>query len=192
MDYISPLPAPSGAHLGTTYFPGLNERDKEGPTLCRLYFGKVFPNSRPKFVNSSNFPLDEARYLGVRAVANELPDSAAVARGMAQMLARLHFLAHVDARDVEFVLGGDGHFGHKFYIIDFNQVRNLDPTPSVADLVEAFFGNDPYYPRPGTGNLYNEFKSAYLSECPVQAQGIDQAFIHAIEQGQAERNASRG
>lgn len=122
MDYISPLPAPSGAHLGAAYFPDLTERDKEGPALCRLYFGKVYPSSRQKFVNSSNFPLDEAQYLGVRAVATELPDSAAVARGMGQMLARLHFLARVDARDIEFVLGGDGYFGHRFYIIDFNQV----------------------------------------------------------------------
>ncbi|KAF8869604.1 hypothetical protein CPB85DRAFT_1357638 [Mucidula mucida] len=40
-----------------------------------------------------------------------LPSVHEVAWGMGEMLARLHYRASVDARDVEFVLGGDGGAG---------------------------------------------------------------------------------
>lgn len=75
-----------------------------------------------------------------------------------------------------------------------SQVRPYDPTPaSVAQLVHAFFANDPYYPRPRAGSqLYADFKTAYLAECVNEAQGLDQAFIQAIEQKQAERDSDQG
>jgi len=31
----------------------------------------------------------------------------------------------IDARDVEFMLGGDGYDGHSYFVIDFNQVFAL-------------------------------------------------------------------
>ncbi|KAJ7270876.1 hypothetical protein C8J57DRAFT_1179872 [Mycena rebaudengoi] len=168
----------------------------EGPSLCRLYFGKTFDTgqaARPRFFNTTNFPLDEARYENLRGAVADLHTLGEVAQGMGEMLARLHFRDHVDARDIEFVLGGDGYGDHTFYIIDFDQVRPFDPAlGSVEPLVDAFFSNDPYYPRPRNSNpLYTEFKNAYLTACPKETQGLGQAFIQTIEQKQAERDMQR-
>ncbi|TGZ76574.1 hypothetical protein EX30DRAFT_344794 [Ascodesmis nigricans] len=46
------------------------------------------------------------------------------------MLSKMHFRTGFDARDVEFVLGGDGWRGVKPFILDFNQMRPWDRTPS--------------------------------------------------------------
>ncbi|KAJ7205302.1 hypothetical protein GGX14DRAFT_368238 [Mycena pura] len=169
----------------------------EGPSLCRLYLGKIFDRTgqtaRPRFFSTANFPLDEARYEALRGAVSDLPTLSEVAQGMGAMLALLHFRGLVDARDVEFVLGGDGYGDHTFYVIDFNQVRPFDPASgSVEPLVDAFFSNDPYYPRPRHGNpLYTEFKDAYLTACPDETRELAQAFIQTIEQKQAERDIQR-
>ncbi|KAJ7270873.1 hypothetical protein C8J57DRAFT_1716111 [Mycena rebaudengoi] len=190
MDLISPLPNASGAHLKAAYFPTAKT---EGPSLCRLYFGKSFDGqtARPRFFNT--FPLDEARYENLRGAVADLHTLSEVAQGMGEMLARLHFRGLVDARDIEFVLGGDGYGDHTFYIIDFDQVRPFDPAlGSVEPLVDAFFSNDPYYPRPRNSNpLYTEFKNAYLTACPNETRGLAQAFIQTIEQKQAEMDMQR-
>ena len=100
-----------------------------GPTLCRLYFGKVIkelgPGGRPnRFFNSANFPLDVSRYRKLLEVAGEgnsvYPSVEDIAYGMGEMLGRLHSRVGYDGYDVEFVMGGASFIGVAMYIIDFN------------------------------------------------------------------------
>jgi len=119
MDRVHALPTNVRRHLAERYFPPNVSR---GPTLCRLYFGKDYTGAAPsRFFNTNNFPLDETRFTQLATLFEYLPPAADVARAMGDMLFRLHHLASVDARDVEFVLGGDGGAGFTFFVIDFNQ-----------------------------------------------------------------------
>lgn len=62
----------------------------------------------------------------------------------------------------------------------------------VAELVTAFFSNDPYYPRPRLQDpRYQTFRAAYLAACPADqdALEISLAFLTGIEQVQAKRDA---
>jgi hypothetical protein len=98
------------------------------PNLCRLYFGKTLGEGKDsRFVNTNNFPLDVRRYEWLRATLKEksdmvLPSAEEVALEMGEMLGKIHWLGGYDARDVEFVMGGDGLNGVLFYVLDFNQV----------------------------------------------------------------------
>ena len=49
----------------------------------------------------------------------------------------------------------------------------------VPTLVDAFFINDPYYPR--SDPLYIQFKTGYLSVYPQDVIDLGEAFLHAIE-----------
>lgn len=54
----------------------------------------------------------------------ELPELEEVARGIGEVLARMHSAVGVDAGDVELVLGGTGtETGVQCYVLDYNQVR---------------------------------------------------------------------
>ncbi|KAF9046826.1 hypothetical protein BDZ89DRAFT_1108647 [Hymenopellis radicata] len=188
MDRVQALPPRASAKLTALYFPRTVET---GPLLCRLYFGKTFTGARiPSFYNTQNFPLDEGRYNTLASLFPRLPSVTEVVQGMAEMLARLHYRASMDARDVEFVLGGDGGSGFTFFVIDFNQVRYWPKTlERIDELVSAFFANDPYYPRPRPSDpLYVAFKEAYLAECTDDVADIGQAFIAAIEAEQVGRD----
>ncbi|KAI0827840.1 hypothetical protein BC628DRAFT_1365720 [Trametes gibbosa] len=56
----------------------------------------------------------------------------------------------------------------------------------MQDLVDSFFTNDPYYPRPDPENvLYQEFRKACLAECPQDLRHRAAQFIAAIEQRRA-------
>ena len=58
----------------------------------------------------------------------------------------------------------------------------------IPTLVEAFFTNDPYYPRPDpTDPLYVQFKTGYLSVYPQDATDLGEVFLHAIEAEQLQR-----
>jgi Zinc finger protein len=58
----------------------------------------------------------------------------------------------------------------------------------IPTLVEAFFINDPYYPRPDPNDsLYVQFKAGYLSVYPENAIDLGEAFLHAIEAEQCRR-----
>lgn len=119
MDRVHALPIDGRRHLAKRYFP-LELSD--GPALCRLYFGRDYTGAPPsRFVNTLNFPLDEPRYTQLATLFQSLPPAVDVACAMGDMLFRLHHRASVDARDVEFVLGGDGGGGFTFFLIDFNQ-----------------------------------------------------------------------
>jgi len=122
MDRVHALPYDAGMIISKTYLP--ETLRKTTVSLCRLYFGKNYTNAPPpRFFNTSNFPLDEERYVNLFESFPELLEPVkVVASGMGEMLSRLHFKACVDARDVEFVLGGDGGGGFTYFVIDYNQV----------------------------------------------------------------------
>ena len=58
----------------------------------------------------------------------------------------------------------------------------------VLELVDAFFVNDPYYPRPVPGEaLYEGFKRGYVNACPQTLRERAILFLQAIEARQAEK-----
>jgi len=61
----------------------------------------------------------------------------------------------------------------------------------IQQLVEAFYTNDPYYPRPNSDDpLYKEFNNGYLSAHPKESRGaidVGEAFLRAIESEQRRR-----
>lgn len=80
-----------------------------GLRLCRFYFGKIYADETPRFVNTRNFPLDVRRFNMLRHDNEdlELPSAEEVALEMGDM-------------------GGDGITSSTtFYVIDFNQVPFL-------------------------------------------------------------------
>jgi hypothetical protein len=158
--------------------------------LIRLYLGRRCDNRLSKAQNCTlrNFPMhvDEMERVGL--------DTAHYARVMAGALAVMHWSAGVDAADVEFVLGGAptisvrsgvegvldmnglgmkyvtdfAHEGVGMWVLDFNECGRFEDTrDGVEKLVKGFWFNDPYYPRPGAGDvkdkeLWNVFSSRYL------------------------------
>ena len=119
MDRVHALPINVRRYLAEQYSP---PEMSYGPALCRLYFGRDCTGAAPsRFVNTLNFPLDETRYTQLATQFQFLPSAVDVARAMGNILFRLHHLASVDARDVEFVLGGDGGAVFTFFLIDFDQ-----------------------------------------------------------------------
>ena len=97
-------------------------------------------------------------------------DMAGYARTMANSLAMMHWLARVDANDVEFVIASpreddlleatftSASLGqHALWILDFDccSLMAMDEK-GVNQAVAAFFKNDPYYPRPGSENPHDQ------------------------------------
>ena len=63
----------------------------------------------------------------------------------------------------------------------------------IPNLVQAFFCNDPYYPRPIPVNpLYTEFKSEYLDGYPADLIELALSFLTAIEAEQPRRGHNGG
>ncbi|KAH8641428.1 hypothetical protein IG631_04369 [Alternaria alternata] len=141
--------------------------------LVRLYLGRRNDSRKmeARNVRLRNFPLhvDEMERLGL--------DTSSFAKTMAKALAFLHWKAGVDANDVEFVLGSTPQvtgaptkedvltadkdtaaemfttdFQHRtisLWLLDFNQCKLFDHNSAgVKKLIEGFWFNDPYYPRP--------------------------------------------
>lgn len=120
MDRVGPLPRHLGKLIRSSMYPAKTVLSETSiPLLCRLYFGKAL---RPSpFVNTSNFPIDVARYrLLLDNFSEDLLPIEVVAEGMGEMLSRIHWEAGYDARDIEFVMAGDA-FGVRYCVIDFNQ-----------------------------------------------------------------------
>jgi len=97
MDRVHVLPIDARRHLAELYFlPQLSD----DPALCRLYFWRDYTGTPPpRFANTTNFPLDETRYIQPATLFQFLPPAAEDARGMGNMLSRLYHRASVDARD---------------------------------------------------------------------------------------------
>ena len=68
------------------------------------------------------------------------------------------------------------------------QLRVFDRVEGdLSELVDAFFVNDPYYPRPVPGDpLYDSFQRGYLSACPAEHRERAALFLQAIEAHHAE------
>jgi hypothetical protein len=60
----------------------------------------------------------------------------------------------------------------------------------IQELVDAFYSNDPYYPRARPDEyLYSQFRLGYLAAYPEEAIEIAHAFLQAIEAEQAIRDS---
>lgn len=210
MERINNLPGNLSQVLLRQYCP--QQQDKE-VVLCRLYLGKESPINRSRFFNSRNFPIDLAAYQWLaRSSDCGLPIASVVAEQMGRMLGTIH-AAGYDGRDIEFVLAGssgrehdrqetqaavkacemdggnDDHASWAFHTFDFNQTRALtgDVEADAALLAEAFFLNDPYFPRPRPGEeLYEAFKYGWYQMLSARHDiEVAHAFFRAIEKRQA-------
>jgi len=158
MDRVHALPINARRHLAERYFP---PQLSDGPALCRLYFGRDYTGAAPsRFVNTLNFPLDETRYTQLTTLFEFLPPAAEVARAIGSMLFCLHHRASVDARDVEFVLAGDGGAGFTFFLIDFNQasvvIKWFSTTLSIHHVPGATVGQASGIHRSARLSLFRE------------------------------------
>ncbi|KAI4129772.1 MAG: hypothetical protein LQ338_002082 [Usnochroma carphineum] len=183
--------------------PTIKSSESNQDCLIRLYLGRRrLHKSGYKFFSLHNFPLqlDQIEELGL--------DRALYAKILAKTLAELYWKANVDANDVEFVLApprakqslqSDGHVVHKtpmtshclgeheIWILDFDCCRDMSlDGAGVKQAVEAFYRNDPYFPRPGSNNpnnqaLWDEFKDCFLETSnDILAQESPEARLPAL------------
>ncbi|KAK0234430.1 hypothetical protein EDD85DRAFT_1025321 [Armillaria nabsnona] len=114
MDRVQSLSTEVATRIRSQFYPA--GTPAKGPYLFRLYFGKDYTDSRPSwFINTSHFFLDVTRYRQLASseegIADELPGAEIVAEAMRHMLGRIHICGGHDARDIEFVLDGNGLSG---------------------------------------------------------------------------------
>lgn len=161
--------------------------------LIRPYLGRrryrsaeteVQPRGKRAF-SLRNFPLhlDQMEQLGI--------DPSEYAIAMADALAFMHWVAEVDGNDVEFVLAQPRRqpdictspqkesedtrsnnisiLGlHTMWMLDFDLCRDLTlDESSIEQACNAFWGNDPWYPRPGRlatadQKLWDTFEGQFL------------------------------
>jgi hypothetical protein len=176
--------------------------------LVRLYLGRRSSSTTdPKTVRLRNFPLhiDQMEYLKL--------DVDLYAKTVAQALAILHWKAGVDANDVEFVLGSSPRkpstkevllanehtaaqlyspdFRHRtisMWLLDFNQCKRFEHNSSgLKQLIDGFWWNDPYYPRPNSTKsadkkLWDTFAQHYLelSAQFSESSGMEKAFVEGV------------
>ncbi|KAI1402422.1 zinc finger protein-domain-containing protein [Hypoxylon fuscum] len=170
--------------------------------LIRPYLGRRKrgqQESRIRVFSLRNYPLhiNQIGELGL--------DHFAYSRVIAQALAFMHWLAKVDANDVEFVLApaedtpqfnsqalGD----HNMWILDFDCCRRMSlDKVGIEQAARAFLRNDPFYPHPSRGKeeedrmLWQHFKDAFLEAsltiirqaAPEVPEDLPQVLIDTIE-----------
>ena len=162
-------------------------------------------SERPKRFEAfslKNFPLhlDQMEQLDLDVVS--------YAGTMAEALAIMHRQGEIDANDVEFVLAPPpnldqpsfsnrwtSHFlsEHRMWMLDFDCCRSMSMDDSgVRQAVNAFFRNDPFYPRPVANGprdqaLWEVFRLRYLQTSynvlinDPQRLSLPEAFIEKIE-----------
>lgn len=162
--------------------------------LVRIYLGSMKGHTT-SFFSLRNFKLHLNQMIDIGL------DFEMLAVSIGQTLAIIHWEAQADARDVEFVLGSsatvldkeqtkDIHANDsvttinkptesfvrretRLFVLDFNQVRRITmDDEGVACAVEAFYLNDPYYPRPCEESniqqeLWNSFDRSYLGTADI-------------------------
>ncbi|XP_014557798.1 hypothetical protein COCVIDRAFT_14977 [Bipolaris victoriae FI3] len=164
-------------------------RHENNDCLVRLYLGRRSCTSHREAGNIRlrNFPLhvNEMKRLGLR------PERYAVT--MAQTLAFLHWKVGIDANDVEFVLGG-GHLCQRF---EYHADDEAGCKEVMKKLVEGFWFNDPYYPRPtatdeGDKKLWGVFVEHYLKTSAehVSHQGPKEFIEAVVEKGKQRSESS--
>ncbi|PSN66029.1 hypothetical protein BS50DRAFT_469831, partial [Corynespora cassiicola Philippines] len=179
----------------------IKQSEPDNDCLVRVYLGKRRRSERPTMffsLRNYNLHLDQMEELGL--------DTHGLASNIAEALAIVHWGAHLDADDVEFVLGSApiratdtafiptpklsakdlknqkrntstwsthvDNFRYRvthLWMLDFNRCKEFSPSKSgLEQLVNAFFKNDPYYPRPLAKSqkdqqLWQAFKDSYLN-----------------------------
>ncbi len=190
--------------------------------LIRLYLGRrnsdAPPTSPDKF-HLGNFPLH------VNEMEQLKLDTPYYARLMAQALAIIHWRANLDANDVEFVFGNSplvnapptpkelrtmnkdeaattfiSDFHHRtvsVWLLDFNLCQPFNKTADgLKQLVDGFYWNDPYYPRPTSDasndkHLWSVFAKQYLQvSAKFVEHGMPEAFIKAVEERGKKRSGN--
>jgi hypothetical protein len=135
-------------------------------------------------------------------------DVKSYAETMAEALALMHWGAKIDANDVEFVLApprvapsvfqSDYLGAHSMWTLDFDCCRPIEVDEAgVEQACVAFYKNDPFYPRPGTGEaadeeLWTVFKRRFLesSQRILEADKwflADKLMERIEEEGQSRR-----
>jgi hypothetical protein len=192
---IPPLPQKAREFLIDRYCPDsgkkvikadINNKD----CLVRAYLGRRrFSNAKSRFFSLRNFPLhlDQMEDLGVNITL--------YAAMIADALAALHWYAAIDANDVEFVIAPprlkptrsltSNVFGdHTLWLLDFDCCKDMSmDEKGVEQAVEAFFKNDPFYPRPGQP-LWDLFRNQYLQTSTIILGGksrLPGLFIEKVE-----------
>ena len=215
---IPPLPQDVRNRLIDLYCPTegvstIKSSDVNRDCLVRPYLGrrkrhldqrKTQRGLGRMFFSLRNYPmhLDQAEDLALPVVS--------YAHAMAETLAVLHWVARIDANDIEFVLGGcqpqtraaefkhDILGRHALWILDFDLCRQLSmDNAGVKQAADAFIKNDPYFPRPATESpecaLWVEFSTRYLecSQAIVAGNGVDSTlpnkFIARVVDKEKER-----
>ncbi|KAI4232299.1 MAG: hypothetical protein LQ349_005109 [Xanthoria aureola] len=191
MERIAAVPRPVRDGLVDRYFDadgGYDEEEEESEAcLVRVYLGENEKDTLRAYGSLLNFPLRLNMMRDLKMDVGQLADEMAIA------LAVMHWEAGVDAMDVEFVLGSSSVMREKrlrkapdpdeeprsvsdalafverdvhIWVLDLDKAKRVvDMTLEsvVRDLVPAFLGNDPYFPRPDVdGGLWMRFGDAYL------------------------------
>ena len=79
----------------------------------------------------------------------------------------MHWIAGIDANDVEFVLAPGDRVNnvlrrHSMWMLDFDLCRDITMDENgIEKAVKAFWRNDPFYPRPGKA-LWDTFREQYI------------------------------
>jgi hypothetical protein len=116
------------------------------------------------------------------------------AKVMAETLAVMHWIGEIDGNDIEFVLAppSNPNLGssetlsntlgeHSVWVLDFDLCRRMTmDLDGVKRAVASFWGNDPYYPRPGKDSvIWKSFRERYIE--------ISNACIGLCEPQEAEQ-----
>ncbi|KAJ5779806.1 hypothetical protein N7457_007526 [Penicillium paradoxum] len=162
--------------LKSTLLQSIPDRD----CLVRLYLGRHRTHvreyqtpSRFRAFSLRNFPLHANQLVGLGVPTNDVHK---YAETMAETLAMMHWIAGVDGNDVEIVLAAPNDVetnddrmsnvlgDHSMWLLDFDLCRDMAmDEQGGAQAVNAFWGNDPYYPRPGRDlALWSAFRTQYL------------------------------
>ena len=178
MERVSTVPPPLAKRIREHCFPEAHKFDVR-PFLGRVYFGqRRVPTGR--FFNPLNFAILPACLTALGLSCEGL------AASMGTALARIHFVAGYDGRDVEFVLGGATHHANvepAFFVIDFNQMRRIPPGGGDAvaqQLAAAVWTNDPYVPR-SDSPFWPAFRAGYeAAAADAGAHATAQAMLAAL------------
>ncbi|RAL17410.1 zinc finger protein [Aspergillus homomorphus CBS 101889] len=196
---IPPFPKATRALLVGKYCPPeTGQQILSSPSneacLIRPYVGRkrtfgTALNVRSRFRGFSlrNFPLhvDQMIELGISSAHIDY-----YAAMMGEALATLHWLGQVDGNDIEFVLappptGSDEANNvtnvlglHTMWVLDFDLCRPITADlEGVIQAVDAFFKNDPFFPRPNTPH-WMAFQRRYLQTAAL----ISSSFVKSEKQ----------
>ncbi|KAL9086079.1 MAG: hypothetical protein Q9165_007291 [Trypethelium subeluteriae] len=210
---IPPLPAPARERIIDRFCPSelsakikANLGDKD--CLVRPYLGRRRVGQRTSRFQAftlRNFPLhvDQMEELEM--------DTFQYSAALADALAMMHWVAQVDANDVEFVLASYSHHNenvlpapfhseflgsHALWILDFDCCHPISMDDAgISQAVSAFFKNDPFFPRPNMTadlrdqQLWTHFRNRFLK---TSAELLGESSLKHLPQLLIDRLEDRG